>query len=43
MTYDFIVVGAGSRTAKIRLDPAQLADVPGVEVIEDLAQEPPAA
>jgi prolyl-tRNA editing enzyme YbaK/EbsC (Cys-tRNA(Pro) deacylase) len=40
---DWIVVGAGSRSAKIRLDPAQLNALPGVEVVEDLAQQPPAA
>jgi prolyl-tRNA editing enzyme YbaK/EbsC (Cys-tRNA(Pro) deacylase) len=34
---DWIIVGAGSRTAKIRLDPAQLIDRAGFEVV-DLAQ-----
>lgn len=38
MDRDWVVVGAGSRTAKIRLDPAQLADVDGFEVVEDLAK-----
>lgn len=37
MEYDWVVVGAGSRTAKIRFDPRQLLDVPGYEVVEELA------
>jgi prolyl-tRNA editing enzyme YbaK/EbsC (Cys-tRNA(Pro) deacylase) len=32
-----IVVGAGSRTAKIRLDPKQLVGLDGFEFVEDLA------
>jgi prolyl-tRNA editing enzyme YbaK/EbsC (Cys-tRNA(Pro) deacylase) len=32
-----IVVGAGSRSAKIRLDPKQLAGLDGYEFVEDLA------
>lgn len=43
MECDWIVVGAGSRSAKIRLDPAQLTGMPGVDVVQDLAQEPPVA
>jgi prolyl-tRNA editing enzyme YbaK/EbsC (Cys-tRNA(Pro) deacylase) len=35
-----IVVGAGSRSAKIRLDPAQLVGVDGYEFVDDLAAEP---
>lgn len=35
--HDWVIVGAGSRTAKIRLDPRQLAELPGYEVVEDLA------
>jgi len=35
-----IVVGAGSRSAKIRLDPAQLVDVEGYEFVDDLATAP---
>lgn len=35
---DWIVIGAGSRTAKIRLDPSQLVGLEGFEVVEDLAQ-----
>lgn len=34
-----IVVGAGSRTAKIRLDPAQLIGVDGYEFVDDLAND----
>lgn len=39
MEREWVVVGAGSRTAKIKLDPSQLADVDGYEVVPDLAQE----
>ena len=37
MSHDWVVVGAGSRTAKIKLDPAQLVGLPGYEVVEELA------
>jgi prolyl-tRNA editing enzyme YbaK/EbsC (Cys-tRNA(Pro) deacylase) len=37
-----IVVGAGSRSAKISLDPAQLVGIDGYEFVTDLAVEPPA-
>jgi prolyl-tRNA editing enzyme YbaK/EbsC (Cys-tRNA(Pro) deacylase) len=37
MACDWVIVGAGSRTAKIKLDPGQLADRPGYEVVEGLA------
>lgn len=40
MESDWIIIGAGSRTAKIRLDPGQLAGLNGFEVVPDLAQEP---
>lgn len=40
MERDWIIIGAGSRTAKIRLDPGQLAGLNGFEVVPDLAQEP---
>lgn len=40
MDCDWVVVGAGSRSAKIKLDPAQLRGLPGYEVVEDLAKEP---
>ncbi|MGB8360662.1 MAG: YbaK/EbsC family protein [Acidimicrobiia bacterium] len=39
MECDWVIVGAGSRTAKIKLDPSQLADLDGYEVVEDLAKE----
>lgn len=35
-----IVVGAGSRSAKIRLDPAQLSGLDGYEFVVDLATVP---
>lgn len=38
MQPDWVIVGAGSRDAKIRLDPSQLADLDGYEVVEDLAR-----
>lgn len=37
MERDWVIVGAGSRSAKIKLDPTQLADHAGFEVVEDLA------
>ncbi len=37
MERDWVVVGAGSRTAKLKLDPSQLIDLPGFSVVEDLA------
>ncbi len=37
--HDWVVVGAGSRSAKIRLDPAQLRDLDGFEIVEGLARE----
>ena len=40
---DWIIVGAGSRTAKIKLDPQALTQIPGVEIVADLAQEPTGA
>lgn len=39
MDCDWVIVGAGSRDAKIRLDPAQLAGLDGYEVVEDLARD----
>ncbi|MGD2102508.1 MAG: YbaK/EbsC family protein [Acidimicrobiia bacterium] len=35
---DWVVVGAGSRTAKIKLDPRQLTELEGFEVVDDLAK-----
>ncbi|HEX6301991.1 MAG TPA: YbaK/EbsC family protein [Acidimicrobiia bacterium] len=37
MDCDWIIVGAGSRSAKIKFDPSQLAAVDGYEIVEDLA------
>jgi prolyl-tRNA editing enzyme YbaK/EbsC (Cys-tRNA(Pro) deacylase) len=37
---DWVIVGAGSRSAKIKLDPTQLVGLPGFEVVVDLAAEP---
>ena len=37
---DWVIVGAGSRSAKIRLDPAQLTAMDGFDIIEDLAIDP---
>lgn len=36
---DWVIVGAGSRSAKIKLDPAQLVGLDGFEVVDDLAKE----
>ena len=38
-----VVVGAGSRSAKIRLDPAQLVGIDGYEFVDDLAAVPTTA
>ena len=32
-----VIMGGGNRTSKLRLAPQQLAKLPGVEVIEGLA------
>jgi prolyl-tRNA editing enzyme YbaK/EbsC (Cys-tRNA(Pro) deacylase) len=39
MDSEWIIVGAGSRTAKIKLDPAQLRTLDGYEVVDDLAAQ----
>jgi prolyl-tRNA editing enzyme YbaK/EbsC (Cys-tRNA(Pro) deacylase) len=39
LSHDWVVVGAGSRTAKIRLDPRQLEGLNGFEIIPDLGRE----
>jgi len=36
---DWVVVGAGSRSAKIRLDPTQLQGLNGFEFVDDLAND----
>lgn len=38
MDCDWIIVGAGSRSAKIKFDPSQLAGVDGYETVDDLAK-----
>ena len=38
-----IVVGGGSRSWKVLLAPSALASLPGVEVVEGLATDPPSA
>ena len=40
---EWVVVGAGSRSAKIRLDPRQLDGLDGFEIVEDLARLPDSA
>jgi len=35
---DWVIVGAGSRSAKIKFDPTQLEDVDPYEVVQDLAK-----
>jgi prolyl-tRNA editing enzyme YbaK/EbsC (Cys-tRNA(Pro) deacylase) len=37
---DWVVIGAGSRTAKIRLDPGQLRGLDGFEIVDDLGRIP---
>ena len=39
MEHDWVIVGAGSRSAKIRFDPTQLVGRDGFEVVEGLARE----
>ena len=38
MECDWVIVGAGSRSAKIKLDPSQLRGIDGYEVVEGLAK-----
>lgn len=38
MDCDWVIVGAGSRSAKIKLDPGQLDDMEGFEVVDGLAK-----
>lgn len=40
MECDWVIVGAGSRSAKIKLDPRQLTDVDGYRVVDGLAKTP---
>ena len=41
MDLDWVIVGGGSRSLKLKVDPAALAAMPNAEVIEDLALELP--
>jgi len=43
LTRKRVVVGGGSRSWKVLLDPDALASMPGVEVVEGLALDPPPA
>lgn len=43
MQRERIVVGGGSRSWKVLLAPAALASIPGVEVVDGLATDPPTA
>ncbi len=38
---DWVIVGGGSRSLKVKIDPAALTALPNAEVIENLAKEPP--
>ena len=37
---DWVIIGAGSRSDKIRLDPTRFADLAGFEIVDDLAMIP---
>ena len=39
LDHDWVVIGAGSSTAKIRLDPSQLEVLAGFEIVPDLGRE----
>ena len=39
---DWVIIGAGSRTAKIKLDPRQFEGLRGFEIVQNLAKVPPA-
>lgn len=41
LSRDWVVIGAGTRTAKIRFDPRQLDGLDGFEVVADLARPTP--
>lgn len=38
MALDYVVLGAGSRSAKLRVPPSALASIPGVVIVHDLAE-----
>jgi len=37
--HDWVVIGAGTRTAKIRLDPRQFEDIDGFEIVPELGRQ----
>ena len=39
LDHDWVVIGAGSRTAKIRLDPRQLEGLDGFEIVPELGRQ----
>jgi len=39
LDHDWVVIGAGSRTAKIRFDPRQLESLDGFEIVRGLGRE----
>ncbi len=39
LDHDWVVIGAGSRTAKIRLDPRQFAGLDGFEIVPELGRQ----
>lgn len=41
MACDWVIVGAGSRSAKIKMDPGQLRDLDGFDVVDGLAMDLP--
>ena len=42
MACPWVILGGGSRSLKVKTDPAALTSLPNAEVIEDLASLPPA-
>ena len=40
LEHDWVIIGAGSRTAKIKLDPHQFEGLEGFEIVQDLAKAP---
>jgi len=43
MACPWVILGGGSRSLKVKIDPAALAGLPDAQVIDDLATEPPPA
>jgi len=41
MALDYVIVGSGSRSSKLKIAPAVLRHVPNAHVVPDLAVEPP--